>query len=87
MLFAFTLDIDENVIKVHYHKNVEFLYQNLVDIAFEHSQCVGQFKKHHLVLKIAIAGPKDRFPFVSFPNLYSIISIDQIKLGETLSPT
>ncbi len=83
--FAFSMNVD--VIKVHYHKNVELIYQNLIDVALERDRCICQFKRHHLVLEIAIVGPKDCFLFIAFSDLDSMISIGQIELGETLSPT
>ena len=87
MLFAFALEIDKNVIEVHYHENVELLCQNLVDIALERGRYVGQSKRYHLVLEMAIAGLEGRFSFVSFPNPHSMVGIGQIELGETSSPT
>ena len=41
MLFAFAFDLDKDVIKVHYHKNVELLYYDCVDIALKRDQCNG----------------------------------------------
>ncbi len=87
ILFAFAFNIDKNVIEIHYHKNVELLYQNLVDIALEHGWYVSQSKRHHLILEMAIAGLKGHLPFVSFLNPYSMVDIGQIKLGEISSPT
>ncbi len=87
MLFAFVLDVDEDIIKIHYNKNVELLCQDLVDVALECGWCVGQSKKHHLVLEMAIAGLEGRLSFVSFLNPYSMVGIGQIELGETSSPT
>ncbi len=87
MLFAFTLGVDEDVIKVHYHEDVMLLCQNLVDIALEYGRYIGQSKKHYLVLEMAIAGPEDRLSFVSFSNPDSMVGIGQIELGETSNPT
>ncbi len=87
MLFAFVLGVDEDVIEVYYDKNVKLLYQDLVDVALECCWCIGQSKMHHLVLEMAIAGPEGCLPFVSFPNLHSIVDISQIELGEMSSPT
>ncbi len=75
MLFALTLGIDEDVIGVHYHKNVEFFCQDLVDIALECGRCVGQSKRYYLILEMAIAGPESRLPFVSFSNPYLMVGI------------
>ncbi len=65
MLFVFALGVDEDIIEVHYHKNVELLCQDLVDIALERGRCVSQSKKYHLVLEMAIAGSEGRLPLSS----------------------
>ena len=75
MLFVFVFGIDEDVIKVHYHKNIKLFYQDLVDIALERGWCVGQSKRYHLVLKMVIAGFKGRLLFIFFHNPYLMISI------------
>ena len=58
MFFFLVFDIDEDIIEVNYHKNIEFFYQNLVDIALQYSWCVDQSKKHHVILKMAIVSQK-----------------------------
>ncbi len=75
MLFVFAFSVDKDVIKVHYHENVKLLCQDLINIALERGQWVGQSKKHHLILKMAIMGPKGRLPFVSFPNPHLMVGI------------
>ncbi len=87
VLFAFTFSIDEDVIKVHYHKNVKLVYQDLVDIALKYGRYVSQSKKHDLVLKVVIASPEDRLPFVTFPDPHLMIGIGLIELSETSSLT
>ncbi len=86
ILFAFALGVDKDVIEVHYHKNAELFCQDLVDIGLERGRCVGQSKKHHLVLKMAIVGFESHLLFVSFPNPHLMVGISQIELGEMLSP-
>ncbi len=87
MLFALVLSVDEDVIEVHYHENVKLLCQDLVDSTLERGRCVDQSKKHDLIFEVTIAGPESRLPFIAFPDLHSMVSIGQIELGETLSPT
>ncbi len=86
MLFVLALSVDEDVIEVHYHENVKLLCQDLVDIALESGRCVGQCKRHHLVLEMAITGPEGRFPLIAFPDPHSMVGISQIELGEMSSP-
>ncbi len=87
VLFAFILSIDEDVIEVHYNENVELLCQKIVNVALEYGRCVDQSTRYYLVLEMAITGPEDRLPFVSFPNSHSMVGIGQIELGKTSSPT
>ncbi len=87
VLFSFAFGVDEDVIKINYHKNVEFLCQDLADVILEDGRYISQSKRHYLVLKMAIVGPKGCLPFVAFFDPHLIIDISQIKLGETLSPT
>ncbi len=86
VLFAFIFGVDEEVIEVYYDENVELLCLDLVDIILKCGQCVGQSKGHHLVLKMAIAGPENRLPFVAFLDPHLMVGIDQIELGEMSSP-
>ncbi len=87
MLLAFTFGVDEDVIKLHYHKNIKFLCQSLVYVTLEGGQYVGPFKRPYLVLKIAIAGPNSCLPFIACSDFYPMAGIGQIKLVETSSPT
>ena len=75
MLFTLALSVNEDVIKVHYYKNVKLFWQDLVDIALECSWSVCQSKRHDLVLNVVIASPKGRFLFVSFLNPHSMVDI------------
>ncbi len=86
MLFAFSLDLDEDVIKVHYHKHVELLCHNLVNVTLEHNRCIGQSKRHDPIFEMTIAGPENRLPFIALPDPHSMVSICRGQLGETSSP-
>ncbi len=87
VLFVFAFSVDENVIEVHYHENVELLCQDLVDVILKRGRCIGQFKRYDLVLEVAIAGSKGRFLFIAFSDPHLMIGIDQIELDKTLSLT
>ncbi len=86
MLFAFTFGVDEDVIKIQYHENVKFLCHDLINVALKYNQYVGQCKKHDLILKITIAGPEGRLPFVVFSDPHLLVGIGQIEQNEALSP-
>ena len=87
ILFAFAFNIDEDVIEVHNYKNVKPFCQDLINVALECGWCICQFKRHHLVLKIAIAAFKGCFFFIIFFDPYLIVIVSEINMGETLSLT
>ncbi len=87
LLFTLVLSIDEDVIEVHYYKNVKLFYQDLVDVTLKRSRYVGQSKRHDLIFEMTITGPEGRFLFITFLNPHLIVGISQIELGETSSLT
>ncbi len=87
VFFALALSVDEDVIEIHYHENVEFVGQDLVDITLKRGRCVGQSERYDLIPEMAIAGPEGRLSVIAFPAPHSMVGIGQIELGETSSPT
>ncbi len=87
MLFALAPSVDENVIEIHYYKDVELLGQDLDDVTLKRSRCIGQSERHNLVLQMAVAGPEGRLPFLAFPDPHSMVGVGQIELGEMSSRT
>ncbi len=85
VLFALVLSIDENVIEVHYHKNVVLLCQDLVDITLKRGRRVSQAKKHDLIFEMTQARPESHLPLVTFPDPHLIVSISQIEQGKMSS--
>ncbi len=75
MLFFFVFDVDEDIIKIYYNKNVKLFYQDLVDVALESGRCISPSKRYYLVLKVAIVGSESCFPFIAFSDSHLIISI------------
>ncbi len=75
MFFSLIFSVDENVIKVHNNKDVELLCQDLIDATLESDQYVGQSKRYHLVLDVAIAGFKGHLLFIAFFNPHLIVGI------------
>ena len=57
---AWVLGVDKDIIELNNDKDIEFLDQNLVNIALEASQCDGEPKKYYLVFEMAISSPESR---------------------------
>lgn len=70
--------INQDVIQVHYNKNIKLLNKNLADVALETSWYVGQSKKHNLVLVVTVLNAKSCFLFITFSNPYLKVSTGQI---------
>ena len=51
---AWVFGIDEDVIKVNNDEDIKFLGQDLINIALKAGRCVGQPKKHYLILEVAV---------------------------------
>ena len=75
VLFAFAFGIDKDIIKVHYYKNIELFYQNLIDVALERGRYVYQSKRHYLVLKIAIADLEGCLSLIVFSDPHFMVDI------------
>lgn len=75
MIVFFIFSINKSVIIVHNDKNIEFFCQNLVDIALERDQCIGQSKRHYLIFQVDIAGLESHFLFFTFSDFYPIVGI------------
>ena len=82
MSLAQVFGVDEDIIKVNNDKNIEFLGQNLVNIALKASLCVGQPKRHYLVLEVAVSSPENRFPFFALFYPHLMVSTCEVELGE-----
>ncbi len=85
MAFYLILIIDKNVIQIYNNKYIRLFCQNLVDIVLESDWYIGQSKRYYLVLKMAIAGFKDRLLFIAFLDLHPMIGISKIELDKTSS--
>ena len=73
---------DENVIKVNNDKNIEFLGQDLVNIALQAGRCVDQPKRHYLVIKVAVSSLKSRFLFIALFYPHLMVSTYELKVDE-----
>ena len=82
MAFTFIFGIDEDIIQIHNDRDIEFFRENLIYIALECCQSVGQSKRHYLIFEMAISGPKSSLLLISFTNSHPVIGICEVKLGK-----
>lgn len=68
MWLACLLNINQNIVQIHYDKNVKFFNKDLIDIILKTDQGDKEFKKHDLVLEMSVPGTKDSLSFVTLSN-------------------
>ena len=73
MAFTLIFGIDKNIIPRYNDKNIKFFWKNLIDIALENCQNIGQPKKYYLIFKIIVSGLENYFPFIFFINSHLMI--------------
>ena len=79
---AWVLSVDEDVIKVNNDENIEFLGQDLVNIALEANKCIRQPKRYYLIFEIAVSSSESCFQFIALFYPYPMVSTCEIKLGK-----
>ena len=79
----FVLTIDKDIIKIHNNKDIKLFYKDLVNIALEGCQSIGQSKKHYLILKMAVSSSESSFLLIFFANSHPVIGIGNVELGKS----
>ena len=69
---------DEDIIKVDYIEDVNIAMERTVDIGLKGSGGISQAKRHDEVLVVAVSRTKGRFPLVTFPYPYPIVSVSEV---------
>ena len=87
MSLAWIFGVDEDVIEVNNDKNIEFLSQDLVDVALETGRGVGQPKRHYLVFEVAVSSLESRFSFIALFYPHPMVSTYEVELGESFCST
>ena len=84
---AWVLGIDEDVIEISNDEDIEFLGQNLVNVALEAGRGVRLPKRHYLALEMAVSSSESRFPFIALFYPHPIVSTCEVELGELFRST
>lgn len=72
------LSIDQDIVQIHYNKDIKRFNKNLIDVALKIGGCIEKPKGHDLVFEINISGTKDYLLFNTFSNPHLVISIGKI---------
>ena len=80
--FSLVFGVDEDIIQIHNDKDIKLFRQDLLDVALEGYRSVGQSKRYHQILEVAISGPESSFPLISFANSHLVIGTGEVELGK-----
>ena len=79
-MFLLSFREDQYIIQIDNTEVVNQTTQSLINIGLECSQGIGKAKGDHQELVVAIASPESCFPFVSYPNVDSVVGVLQVDL-------
>ena len=79
--------IDQDVVKVYYHADIEFICKDQVDKSLEGSQGIGETKRHHLPLIGTIASVEGSFPLIALGNVNQMVCMSKIDFSIDLHLT
>ena len=80
--FALIFGIDKNIIQIYNDEDIKLFREDLIDVALECCQSVGQSKRHHLILEVAVSGSKSSLSLISFANSHPVIGTGEVELGK-----
>ena len=63
-------------------KNIQDLYNDLINVTLKAGQCIGKRKKYYLVLKVAVSSSENYYPFIALFYSSPIVNTCEIELGE-----
>lgn len=72
--------VDQDVIKVYYHINVQKIREDVIHKVLEGSWNVGETKKHNVPFEGIIASPGSCFLFVAFCDPDKMVCVPEIYL-------
>ena len=80
--FSLVFDVDGDIIQIHNNKDIKFFCKDLIYIALECCQSISQSKKHYLILKVTVSGPKSTLSLIFFANSHPVVGTSEVKLGK-----
>ena len=82
-----TVQIDQDVVKVYYHTDIEHICKDQVDKLLESGQGIGEAKGHHLPFIAAIASAEGSFPLISYGDANQMVHMPKIDFSIDLRLT
>lgn len=77
---------DQNIIKIHKHKPIDEVPQNVIYQGLENRWGISKTKWHYQILKVSQVSIECRFPFIALANTDQVVGISQIQLTKDCGP-
>ena len=84
-MFLICFRVYQDVVEVDYHKHVEILSQDIIDVCLESGWGVREPKWHNQVLEESPLRPERGLPFFAFFHPDSIVRSGNVECGKPLS--
>ena len=79
--------IDQDVVKVYYHADIEHICKDRVDKSLESGRGIGETKGHHLPFIGAIVSTEGSFPLIALSDANQMVSMPKIDFSVDLRLT
>ena len=84
-MFSDETTVDENVIKIYHQKLTGEGPEHIIHEAHECTRGIGESKRHDEPLIEPFRSFKRCLPFIPRPDVYLVIPVSEIQLGENFS--
>src|SRR5271167_1422208 len=81
-VFLWRAGEDKDVIQVNDDKDIQVVPEHIIHEMLEDCRGIGEAKRHHKVLKMAITGAEGSFPLIPRANPNKVVSPMKVNLGE-----
>ena len=76
-----TVQIDQDVVEVYYHTDIEHICKDQVDKSLEGSRDIGEAKRHHLPFVGAVASAEVSFPLITLGDANQMVHMPKINFS------
>ena len=81
LVFAHIVRVDQDVVKIDGHANVEKISKDVVHESLESGGCIGETKWHDKPFEGSVSGPKGCLPFITGCDTNEVVCMSEVYLG------
>ena len=77
-VFFLRVQVDEYVVEVHQHTDIEQVTEDVIHEVLESGRCVGESERQYAPFEGAIVSPESRLPFVALSDLDQMVGMPEV---------